>query len=450
MSNKTISINPLSFKIGISRSKKNKDVTLKPKHVPLITPNLIKNKLLKRIKDHKRQETQHLEKNKFKLNNEVTDNLTNNAKLTNPETDPISNEFNDSIDYLQILSGQKKREQQKKNNERLKEEIERRTLKNYESIQQPMINIDLPEELMMSSSIINSNSRDNTNELPYGNLKRGLKPTYKEWNKTLRNDVVTNPSSSLIIQDGIVHSAKTARENRLNLLKEKIKNQNKPPYLSQCLSQESIEKRTPEIDNLLKPTIPSTIIPQIQPIISKANIIPQTYNVIPQTYNVIPQTYNVIPQTYNAIPQTQFSQIGPLSPLVVPLSPLVVPLSPLVVPLVVPLSTDKLIGTKHITKKTVKRKYTLGRSQIKRTVSILIKDNGTRKKIINAQKELKRKNINEIKLYLREHNLIKAGSSAPNDILRKLYENAMLAGEITNSNQATLLYNLSKEPPSII
>ena len=383
MSNKTISINPSSFKFGSSRTKKNKNDALKQKIVPLISSNVIKQKLLKRIKDHKRQETHpDLEKTKIKLNNNITNNLINSVKK---ETDAISNEFNESMDYLQILSNQKKSDERKIHNERLKEEIERRTLKNHESINQSMINIDLPEELMMSHEMIHRESVNN-NELPYGNLKRGLKPTYKEWNKTLRNEVVTNPNSSLIIQSNDISSVKTARENRLNLLKEKIKNKN----------QEH----------------------QIEPINS---IQPYT----------VPTPLNDAHQH-----KTSFAQIEPLSVAPLPLS--VVPLS------VVPLSTDKLIGTKHITKKTVKRKYTLGRSQIKRTVSILIKDNGTRKKIINAQKELKRKNINEIKLYLREHNLIKAGSSAPNDILRKLYENAMLAGEITNNNKDTLLYNLSK------
>jgi len=74
---------------------------------------------------------------------------------------------------------------------------------------------------------------------------------------------------------------------------------------------------------------------------------------------------------------------------------------------------------------------------------VLIKDRGTRKKVLQAQKDLKRRNINDIKSYLREHNLIKAGSNAPNDVLRKLYESAMLAGEITNSNVETLLHNFT-------
>ena len=83
----------------------------------------------------------------------------------------------------------------------------------------------------------------------------------------------------------------------------------------------------------------------------------------------------------------------------------------------------------------------MGRNLKTNTVGVLIKDNYTRKMVMNAHKDMKKKTIHELKKELRGHNLIKAGCSAPNDVLRTIYENSKLAGDIVNTNADMLMHN---------
>ena len=89
--------------------------------------------------------------------------------------------------------------------------------------------------------------------------------------------------------------------------------------------------------------------------------------------------------------------------------------------------------------KTIKITETFGKRNGK--VSIHIKNKDNKEQLENEKKTLKKHSIPKIKAYLKEHNLLKIGSYAPNDVIRELYENAMLSGDITNNNKDILVHN---------
>ena len=149
MTNKTISINPSLFNVGaLTKTKKNRDKSNKSNNVPLISPNKLKDKILKRIKEHKLKETENFMNEKDKNRSEKNVIESENGVKTHTYTD----EFNDSIQYLQSLSEQSKRENQQNDYsqkvERRKQELQRKTLKSYSTPQNiPEVNLELPDEL---------------------------------------------------------------------------------------------------------------------------------------------------------------------------------------------------------------------------------------------------------------------------------------------------------------
>jgi hypothetical protein len=139
---KTIKINPEIFNIG-GKTKKNKEKKPNTTNIQLISPNILKNKLLKRIKEHKTKETPPIE--------------------TPPKPSEIkyNNEFNDSLEYLQILSNNKKKEER----QQYKDDLYKKTLRNNFSINTEKLNTqfvetELPEELKQNyyNTVDNSTS----------------------------------------------------------------------------------------------------------------------------------------------------------------------------------------------------------------------------------------------------------------------------------------------------
>jgi hypothetical protein len=92
-------------------------------------------------------------------------------------------------------------------------------------------------------------------------------------------------------------------------------------------------------------------------------------------------------------------------------------------------------------KKRTTRKSTFTLGKIGGKVSILIKNNATRRKVKREHGLLKQKPITEIKKHLYDKNLLKIGSTAPNDVLRTLYEQSILAGDVTNTSNDVQIHN---------
>ena len=420
---KTIKINPELFKSGFSSSdktRKNREKRPKPNIPITLNESSLKKQFLNRIKEHKNKE-----KNNLDVSIKTTSGSKSNTNVTSTEH---QDELYESMNYLTLLSKKQKEDTEKKKYEK---KIQNKTVKNtsysntYDISSPPHVELELPDELKepviikppevntppihlnkppmnsWASSMGNGNiARPSDNNVPYGCLKGGSKPTFRQWNHTIKNHNSQNetvPNNILNVNYSIepqqqqipqpitnVGVVKTEREKKLELLRKKLKEQEQSK-----INQEEQQKL---------PAYAVASAPTLETIIGGDNL-----------------------NKENKINKNNAD--GNETTLV----------------------SEENDPIKRIIKKTIRRKYTLGKNNVYRKVGILIKNNKTRKQITDAHKELKKKPINDVKKYLVEHGLLKIGSSAPNNVLRKTYESAMLTGEITNQNKDVLLFNLMNE-----
>jgi len=402
---KTIQINPELFKLsGNNKTKKTRE--RKELQInPVISPNVLKNKLLKRIKEHKTRE------------NSI------NSKVYTPEnTNYYTDEFNSAINYISQLSKQKEKE-------KIKNNIYNKTVKNYEPNNNYMnISLELPPELQDNNISVNNQpfkmnyTTNNNNDVPYGCLKGGLKPSYRMWLQTRKNynspSTYTNSSlfennnvpfirpptppkknqtdetniflsgATIINNNNNNNNNNISREERLEKIRNKLKK----------IDEEELTKKRKEIDELNR--IGRELGLTDDELDKDLDDLPEFEEHIDN--QVMPELSELLQKR-----EEQFEKQNPKSAI----------------------------------KKTVKRRFTLGKSDKLRKVAILVKDKKTRKNILSAQKELKKTHINDVRKYLRQHGIIKAGTTCPQDVLRKMFETAMLAGEITNVNKDIVLHN---------
>lgn len=447
---KVIQINPELFKLsGGNKTRKNrekKELTLSP----IIKPNVVKNTLLRRIKEHKTNEIN----NKKSSNGSSTSSSsgTSNTSNTNSSKPANSDEFYNAINFLADLSKNKKKEARNdviQNNAAGKNKTLKTYVSSTPSINQtinqtnqtmgtqyipllsslttasPHVELDLPFDLQeptplkpnffvpQGGNVMNIKYNTN-NDVPYGCLKGGSKPSYRSWIQTRKNheqipDPVTNINTDIAVRPPTPPKRNTfvenpnpspnpspnPREERLEQIKNKLKkfqeneHGTKPEYISLNNSLAKLTPFGPEGELGIAAT-KLTLDPLIPFDEEKGE-----KSAIPVDLNALKEEARII-------------------------------------------KTPEL---KNYIKRTIRRKFTLGRSDKLRKVGILLKDKQTRKNVLNAQKELKKTNITDVKKYLRQHGIIKIGSTAPNEVLRKTFEAAMLAGEITNMNKDVLLHN---------
>ncbi len=258
---------------------------------------------------------------------------------------------------------------------------EKKKKKQTQKIPSIEVNMDLPNNLQDS-------------EPSYGCLKNGIKPTYTQLNKTQKREHIGKK-----ITISLENNDSDDNPNPKQPKQPKQSNENKTHF------EELIDEKIDKIENL-DSTLEKSVISEL-PKDLQTTIEDSKNSIISINDDIIDYEPNIKIELNKKEVEDE-------------------------------IDISKLPKINRVTRK---KKYILGKKKGSKQVGILLKNRETQKNVKAEVSSLKSKSIQEIKDYLRKKNLIKLGSESPNDVLRKLYEDSILSGDVENDNSENLLHN---------
>ena len=408
---KTININPALFQFGSGKTRKKKEHTKGPKEIK------VKNALTRPNKTTKGKVLRYIREQQEKNFKEMFDNsISKNAKLQGALKEPLvespKSDFEDSVNYLTSIVEEE--DKKKSNHLHNNTTIRNRPISDssfFESIlsEHPSVSNSLNDNnvIYQSQNIINeivpSNNQVLTDfrlnprmvlpEPKYGCLKNGKLPTYRMMmNQTMKNNRPYANNNNI----SIVNTSSSQNPAKSHSAKSHSAKSHSAPSYPAIVSSTPIVSCPLFTDPLQGNTNPANIEERMK------NEKLKNMSEMKQLRELIKKKATVVPKNMKYLKQ----------------------------------------------KKTVKRTHYLGKSKVHPKVAVLVSNRTLRKKITTQAQLLKQVPIHDVKKYLIKNGFIKVGSVAPNDVMRKMYESAVLVGgEIQNHNSENLLYNyLNAEP----
>lgn len=435
---KVLQINPLLFSKsnGDKHSKTLKNKPQKEKPTQMIKgTGTMRKALLAKIRDFQKKDNDMQPNNSNATNSQSTTTTQNNTSSQTPDAlvKDFDNEFNKSLGFLNELS---KKHQDKK---KVKKEIKQsnKTLKHNNTTKSsydsslPLVNIDLPLELELSNtnaySVVPSNkiaptSQNNSSPLNHVDIL-GTFVKSNTGNASIRDNPIMNDNIFIKHQDDPI-SLNNYKKMDVDKKETTMDIREKPDDHRKNIKQ-SITHVSSQQSNNATNTNTSTFEPPYsnlkngnKPSFKEWSRLTQKVRPKPIS-TIINPTINIdAPLIHKPGSSSALSELKQMHHNKKKQTPVI---------------------TKLIKRKTKTLKYNLGKKG--KHISVLIKNNNTRKKIKHEQSILRQKPIQEIKDYLRNKNLIKSGTLAPNDVLREMYEQAILTGEVHNTSKDTLVHN---------